>query len=391
MTQSIPGARAWPALAAFTFLAGVTQTLWMNFAPLNAALMTRYGVSELYASTLVLVFPLFTVFLSLQAGALIDRRGVRVTVGWGAVATAACALVRIWDTHFQVLLAAQVGIAAAQPYVVNGITRLVAERFPEAHRTLPTGVGTMGLFLGMALGLAATPALVEATSLRVTMALCAALACVAAAVFFAVVREAPASSEVPAPPRRARALFAQRELALVFALATLGLGMFNGLTTWLEQLLALQGISAADAGLAGGALIGGGIVGAVLIPLLADLLGKKKPLLVGCATAATVLVVPLCTSATLPAALAFGAALGFCFLPAFALLLDLCTELAGKESAGLATGVLMLLGNAGGMVVIVAMALLKSGVSGRAPVWLLLGLCAATAALALLVRERAKV
>ena len=51
----------------------------------------------------------------------------------------------------------------------------------------------------------------------------------------------------------------------------------------------------------------------------------------------------------------------FFFLPAFALLLDICAALAGEARAGSATGMLMLAGNGGGVLVIVAMALLRDG------------------------------
>jgi nitrate/nitrite transporter NarK len=85
---------------------------------------------------------------------------------------------------------------------------------------------------------------------------------------------------------------------------------------------------------------------------------------------------------------ALGAALGFFFLPAYALLLEMCSELAGRASAGYATGLLMLAGNAGGVVTIVAMDAVK-GTDGsyRPSVWLLLGLLMVAIALSLVVSE----
>ena len=116
-TNTLPG--AWPVLIVFTIVAGITQFLWLNFAPLLALVQTRYGVSEFVASTLILVFPLLYVFLSLHAGRLIDRRGFRFTVGWGATITALGAALRVFDQSFWLLLIAQLVIAAAQPYVVT--------------------------------------------------------------------------------------------------------------------------------------------------------------------------------------------------------------------------------------------------------------------------------
>ena len=46
--------KRWVVLAAFAVVAGVTQMLWLNFAPLLGLVQTRYGVGELTASALIL-------------------------------------------------------------------------------------------------------------------------------------------------------------------------------------------------------------------------------------------------------------------------------------------------------------------------------------------------
>jgi MFS family permease len=380
---------AWPVLLVFTLAAGVTQLLWLNFAPLISLVEARYHVSELMASTLILVFPLLYVFLSLHAGAMIDRRGFRVTVGAGALVTALFSFLRIFDQSFFILLLAQIGIAAAQPYVVNGISKLVADWFAERQGAVATGVGTMGMFVGMAVGMAWTPSLVDSTSLRTAMIVFALIASVAAVLFLLLAREAPgASYGVSVSSRGFLDLIRERDLALVFGLSFLGLGFFNGLTTWLEQIVAPNGISSEQAGLIGGALIVGGIVGAGAIPALSDLVGRRKPFVVGCAAAASITVYPLCTGHSFTWLMALGAATGLFFLPAYALLLEMCSELAGPASAGYATGLLMLMGNAGGVVVIVAMPLVKGdGPSYLPAVWLMLGLLVLAVLLALMVGE----
>jgi predicted MFS family arabinose efflux permease len=385
--KTLPG--AWPVLLAFTLVSAVTQLLWLNFAPLITLVMKRYGVGEGQASLLILVFPLIYIFLSLHAGTLIDRHGFRRVVGYGALATAAFSAVRIYDQSFWVLLAGQIGIAIAQPYVTNGISKLVSEWFDESQGAIATGVGTIGLFVGMATALAWTPALVAQTSLRTAMIVFAVIAAAAACVFVLVAKDAP-----PAPSGEAgraktfRELSRTRDLVIVFVLAFLGLGFFNGLTTWLEVILKPNGIDAEGAGLVGGALIVGGIFGAAAIPALSDALRRRKPVLTACTCVAAALIVPLCTTARFSAVVALGAALGFFFLPAYALLLEMCSELAGRASAGYATGLLMLAGNAGGVVTIVTMDAVK-GADGsyRPSVWLLLGLLIVAIALSLVVSE----
>ena len=190
--------RRWVVLGLFMLVAGLSQALWLNFAPLLTMVQARYGVSEGVASSLVLVFPLVYVLLSVHAGQLTDRRGYRFTMGLSAVVMATFACLRIEDGgHFAVVLVAQLGIAAAQPYAVNGISKLVADWFAPAHHALATGLGTMGMFLGMAVGMAATPAAVEALGYRGAMGLFAVVAVGVGVAVLALVRENPEAKHAP--------------------------------------------------------------------------------------------------------------------------------------------------------------------------------------------------
>jgi predicted MFS family arabinose efflux permease len=380
--------RRWAVLAVFALAAGVSQLLWLNFGPLIELVQKRYGVSELVASLLLLVFPLLYVVFSVHAGALIDRRGYRFTVGLGCAGMALGALVRIDDARFAFLLAGQIVIAVAQPYVVNGISKLVADWFSPEQGAIATGLGTMGMFLGMAAGMAATPALVSAIELRATMIVFAGVT-VASAVLFAIVVHP--NREAPPVATEAQSgfgpLLRDRDLGLLLLLSFLGLGVFNGLTTWLEPILAPHGIDAEKAGLIGGALILGGIFGAVAIPALSDATRRRKPFLIVCAAAALATIYPLCTGDRYAVLLALAGLHGFFFLPAFALLLEMSAQLAGARNAGAATGLLMLAGNAGGVVVVVAMPLVKGGADYHGAVWLMTALLLVTLLLALLAPE----
>lgn len=382
----------WVVLAAYTLVAGASQMLWLNFAPLLSQIQQRFGVSELVASTLVLVFPLLYVVLSLPAGAMIDRRGYRFTVGLGAVVMAAFACLRIYDVSFWVLLAGQIGIAVAQPFVLNGVSKLVSDWFSAEQGAIATGLATMGMFIGMAAGMAASPALVEALGLRWTMVVFAAITVVLGLAFLLLCRENAAAKDPQQAEERTgggfRTLVRDRNLLKLFALSFVGLGFFNGLTTWLELILAPNGINAVDAGLVGGLLVIGGIFGAVVIPALSDTFRRRKPFVTLCAAVALGLVYPLCTGSNYTLLLVLGGALGFFFLPAYALLLEMSAEQAGPRLAGSATGILMLTGNAGGVIVIIAMQVVK----GDAPTWhgavlLMVGLLVLTLLLSVLLKE----
>src|SRR5262245_5605432 len=175
--------RRWLVLGSYALVVGMSQLLWLNFAPLLSMVQQRYGVSELLASSLLLVFPLLYVVFSLPAGALTDARGYRFTVGAGAAAMVLFATLRIFDSRFFILLTAQVGLAVAQPFVLNPISKLVGDWFSEKQGAIATGLGTMGMFVGMAAAMASTPPMVNAWGLRVTMAAFAGLTAVVALAF----------------------------------------------------------------------------------------------------------------------------------------------------------------------------------------------------------------
>ena len=124
------------------------------------------------------------------------------------------------------------------------------------------------------------------------------------------------------------------------------------------------------------------------IPALSDATRRRKPFLILCAVAALATIYPLCMGHRYGTLLLLGGLHGFFFMPAFALLLEMCTQLAGVRSAGRATSVLMLAGNGGGVVVILAMPLIKGGAPdfGRAVV-LMVALLAVTTLLGLSAPE----
>ncbi|MFI5391119.1 MAG: MFS transporter, partial [Bacteriovoracales bacterium] len=101
----------WFALGSFSLSAGLSQFLWLNFAPLITFIEKKYGVSEEYAGLLLLVFPLTYVLLSLYSGKLIDKKGYRFSICLGSTVMATFACLRIFDQSFWILLAAQTGIS----------------------------------------------------------------------------------------------------------------------------------------------------------------------------------------------------------------------------------------------------------------------------------------
>jgi hypothetical protein len=67
-----------------------------------------------------------------------------------------------------------------------------------------------------------------------------------------------------------RSMLRQGNFILLMVIFFIGLGLFNGVTTRIEEILAPRGFNATQAGLAGGFMLIGGIVGAVILPMVSD-------------------------------------------------------------------------------------------------------------------------
>jgi MFS family permease len=159
----------------------------------------------------------------------------------------------------------------------------------------------------------------------------------------------------------------------------------------LEQIQATYGINAEDSGMVGGMLIIGGIFGAAIVPVISDKIKKRKVILILAAIGATLLAYPVMTRTDMTILYFLAGLLGFVFLPGYAILLTSSEEEAGKQKAGASTGLIMLFGNAGGLVVIPVMAMLSSdGKDWVNAIYFCVGILAIAFVLSLFMKETFK-
>jgi predicted MFS family arabinose efflux permease len=377
----------WAVLMAYFGVAAMSQMLWLNFAPLVSFLQLKYSVSEMAVSSLLLSFPLLYVVLSIHSGTMIDKKGYRYVIILGSVISSVFACVRIFDGNFYMLVIGQTGIAIGQPYIINGISKLVSDWFDKEQTVMATGIGTAGMLIGMALGMGLTPALNESLGFRETMMVFAGISIALTFLFVLLGKEnnlVKGHAIATSAMGEIKSLLKNKNLVMLFIICFFALGVFNGLTTWLEPILKPNNINAEQVGLVGTFLILGGIIGSVIIPALSDKLKVRKPFLALCCLAALVILYPLCTLSSLTMLYVLGGLMGFFFLPGYALLLSMCEEMAGIEKAGAATGILMMAGNAGAVVVIALMPIINGeGSLWTNSIYLMIVLMAVTLALVL--------
>jgi FLVCR family feline leukemia virus subgroup C receptor-related protein len=382
--------RRWLVLPAFLGALVLTQVFWYNFAPLISLLIRKYRISDLTASWTILAFPLASMLFSGHAGALIDRRGYRYSIQLGLTLMAISAILRIVDVSFWMVLAGQIGIGISVPYIVTCISKLVADWFDPDEEALYTGICTLGIFVGMAISLAASPMLADWLGFRGAMALLAAIAAGWALLFKFVGREnhpvadSGALSAKAGPP--VLELLKNRNLAIIFVTAFIGQGCFNALTTWMEVIWHERGFSSDAAGIAGGMIIAGGIVGSLLIPPILDKIDHPRLLLWICLVPSLLLVNRFLWAGSPRRGYIWGALLGFLWLPSLAITLTLIERIAHKEHAGAASGIFWMIGNTGVLGLTVLFELLKEATNWRTSINVLVLMLAVMNAMIALLR-----
>ena len=188
----------WVILLAYMAVISVNQLLWITFAPITGPAAAFYGVSDLAIGLLSMSFMVVYIFVSIPASWVIDTYGFRAGVGIGAVLTGAFGLMRgVWATNYTTVLIAQIGIAVAQPFLLNAITKVAARWFPLDERATASGLGTLSMYLGQVAALALTPLLVLRGGIPAMLLVYGVAAVAGGALFLVCARERPPTPSAP--------------------------------------------------------------------------------------------------------------------------------------------------------------------------------------------------
>ncbi len=276
------------------------QALWICFAPVSGHAAEFYGVSELRVGLLAMVFMIVFIPLSIPASWAIDTYGFRKAVGFGAILLAVFALLRgLYSASFPMVLLMTIGIAAAQPFLLNAFTKVAAVWFAYEERATAVGLATVASFLGIIIGEVLTPFLVDLYGLEGMQMIYGVAAAASSVLFLVVARERPPTPAGP-PGYEERALVLdglkqivrQKGFYYVAVAFLVAGGIFNGLSTWVEGIARPKGLSPVQAGNLAGLMLVGAMIGAVILPLISDRTRRRKPvLLFGLAMAVPALAV----------------------------------------------------------------------------------------------------
>ncbi|MBN1231323.1 MAG: MFS transporter [Anaerolineales bacterium] len=357
----------WVVLGVFMFINLTIQILWITYSPITGLAAAYYGVTDLKIGLLAMSFMIAFIPLSIPVSWLIDTYGFRLTVSIGAALMAIFGLMRgLVGTDYTLVLVSTIGIAIAQPFLLNAWTTVPAKWFPVESRATAVGLVTLANLIGTALGMVLTPIMIETMTIDKVQLIFGGITAVSFVLFILLARETP-----PTPPcspgQQTRALmldglkhaFTIKSFWLYLITAFIGLGIFNGLTTWIEAIIRPRGFTPNDAGTLGALMIAGGLVGAVVLPALSDKQQKRQRFLLIAFIGAIPGLVGL-TFATSEILLYVSAViLGFFLVSAMPIGMQYAAEITHPTPEGTSNGLIQLFGQ-GAVVFVYIMEAMKT-------------------------------
>jgi MFS family permease len=358
----------WVILAIYMYVAALTQLYWLNFAAIDTYVEMHLQISAMRTSTLTIVFPLIFMILSIPAGIIIDKKGFKYGVGIGTVLTGVFAIIRLASPNsYGMLLFTQIGISVGQPFVLNAITKLSITWFPKKEEATAVGLGSLSLFLGMIVGLGLTPFLVQSLGFHTMILIYGILGIIGIAIFFLFVKPEPSIflkhegiGEVSYWDG-IKKISKIRDFIILGFIALIGIGVFNGLLTWLEKILTeLHNMSMVNAGNISSILVFSGMFGCIIIPIISDKIRKRKPFLMLASIVGVATLLILMFAGSFLANVANAVIMGFFVVSTLPIMLTMSAEITGRKYVGIASAYLQLLGNGAAVAIVPLVEMLRS-------------------------------
>ncbi|MDE2765676.1 MAG: MFS transporter [Chloroflexota bacterium] len=380
----------WVAYASFGLTTG-------SLPPLVGSITTDLGISSTQMGVVLGAWQLVYIGTAAPLGAVVDRFGVRRSVGVGLAVIWLSLALRGLAVDFFTLFGAVALFGFGGPIISTGAPKMVSQWFGGGERGLAAGIYNTAPVSGIAIGFATAPTLVEPLtgSWRGVSLVYGAVMLVVLAVWWLLARDAPASNDAPGVVQSggrgrgaARELLRLRNVQVILLFAVGSFTINHGLQNWLPTLLRDDGMTAAQAGAWTAVATLAGAGGLLLIPSLARYGWRRwalAALLV--VTAASTLGLGTLSGGALVGAMMAGAVVRS-GLVAVALLVLMETRGVGALRMGTAAGLYFAVAEVGGFGGPFLLGAVRDGTGGLAAGMLALAALAAALALLMpLVRE----
>ncbi|XP_023109148.1 solute carrier family 49 member A3 [Felis catus] len=367
-------ARRWVFLLVLSLLSFSNATLWLSFAPVADMIAHHFLLSTEQINWLSRVYLVASIPSGVVAIWVLDSVGLRwatIVCAWlnfaGSVFRTLPFMVGGIQDPFAFLMGGQSLCALAQTLVVFSPAKLAALWFPEHQRATANMIGTMSNPLGILVANLLSPALVKKEE-DIPMML--GIYIIPAGITCLLATACLLESVPPTPPS-ARAIHSTSEkfldglklllcnrayvvLAVCFGG---GIGIFSSFSALLEQVLCVRGYSNEFIGLCGALFIVFGVLGALVLSLYVDRTKLfTEAVKIGFCLTSVVCVAFALVSQLQGQTLALAAICSLLGLFGFAVApvaMELAVECSFPVGEGAAAGLIFVLGQAEGVLIMV--------------------------------------
>ena len=370
-------------LSAFMMVTIAIEIQWLTHAAVARPAELYYRGqfnpdSFLNIDFLAMIYMVAFLVMSFPASYIIDTWGIRTGLAVGAVMLAGFSVLKAaYAESFTGVVIAQIGLAIAQPFILNGVTAVTARWFPLYERGMAAGLLALAQYLGIIIAMLVTPMLVGSdpslpgygTGFGKMLWIYAIISVVAALSSLLFIKNRETREEGKLAGRYTfrkgiTHILLNRDMRITIFLFLIGLGIFNAISSMTDSIAERAGVADSD-GLIGGVMLIGGIIWAVVIPTLSDRYKRRKPFLVICIAGMVPAVAALAFAGNLAGdpettyriSLAASFSLGFFVMSAGPLGFQYAAEISYPAPESASQGILLWVGQLTGMIFVAGMSI----------------------------------
>jgi MFS family permease len=283
----------WVILSLYFLITVIIEIQWLTFASVSTAAQEFYKTTALRIDFLSMIYMIVFIIMSLPASYIIDTKGLKTGLTIGALLTGVFGVLKAWGgENLLMVTVAQMGLAVAQPFILNSVTKVGAKWFPVNERATVAGLGSLAQYIGIIIALALTPLLISETlnnryNFEKMLWIYGIISLAGSVLLLVFIREEPPTpptdrefNEWITPFQGISVVFKSRDMQWLLLLFFIGLGIFNAVSTCIDQIC--QNLSTEQTGMVGGIMLVGGVLGALILPVLSDKKRRRKPFIVIC-------------------------------------------------------------------------------------------------------------
>jgi MFS family permease len=291
----------WIILAVFMLITLAVEIQWLAHAAVVRPAEIFYKgqvdpASFLNLDFLAMSYMLIFMVMSFPASYIIDTYGIKKALTLGAVLVGIFSLSKaIFALSFVGVVVSQIGLAIAQPFILNAVTAVSVRWFPLEERGLAAGFSALAQYIGIIIAMLVTPLLVGSdpnlasygNGFEHMLWIYGIVSVVASVAVVLFIKEHPKGFKLTDKDNRqtfSKGVFhilRNRDMQITMLLFFIGLGIFNSISAMTDSISARAGVKDSD-GLIGGLMLIGGIIGALILPVLSDKYRKRKLFMVIC-------------------------------------------------------------------------------------------------------------